>query len=1257
MHAKAVEVVVVLALFLGSTALGMAVLKGQRSPDGLSSIRGPITFFSRPLMIAAGRGSFHPSIDTVPGLLPFLEHSTATFDPVSLPKDIPVCHDSAAEYHLYLGWTVAAIWRVFGISWLVLEPFLALALGLCTVFVYGLFRLGMNRWLSLAGTVLFATSPAVLGQVHEVRDFLKAPFLLGGLFAIGWIITRRAPVRFLWLIAALMGLIAGTGMGFRQDAIILVPVSLAGILVLSPGAVYRTTRRRAGAALVYLLAFLAAAAPMFTRMEGNAQPYHPLAQGYSMKHMDRCSLVPGVCEPLACSNDAFVFATVFFYARRATGDNHNYFGYGDPEDMQFTRDWVIRTGLQFPADTIARGYGAVLDVLSDADACMPTALNDKGWQALLAETHRRLAVFFRLAGVPIALLALLAAAAASPRIAVVLVALMLYFCGYVSLDNESRHTFHLAFVCFWASGFLVQQMIFALGHNLCGTAQWGSWLRRAGISFILAALVLWTPWQAARFWQQHNVNDVMRQYASAPRTEVPAKAEPMRDLTLFRLEANTSNAAILTRLGRIPLVADLLRGVPHSRWETSCSLYAVHLRVRQSGHRFLAKYWGNAGTGDSYTQVMRTAGTDKDDGETWFFFPVYEFADNAVFEGVAFLREDAGDFLGLYRVADGALPMLLPCVTLNEPGGRRHLTASMNVPYDPMRFFTPENGLPDIAEASQEAGRLGRLDTALFCLRVANALNPSIDVESKILGLCENASQTQEALRILKSKIESTGGDADSCARMAAFLKSRASELSAPSVWEEIVRDVPSQYVWQAYEGAVKEDDVEKHMYILRQLFRVAPNASACSAKLQCLLDGKAGQLESSGDLPGAVLACREAIPLNPMNNKPVLHLETVLSKRSLAERREIWEEVWKDNPNNPLVAALCGVACAADKDLAGAREAFDAALRFGGEDPNICGMAGDAYASLSAWSEAVTAYGRSQAFNPELYRQQLLLATAHRNEQEGDTVGVIEAYKKVIPANPANGEPCWRLNAVLSKENPAAVRTVWDALRREAPDNAFVAVLCGAARAADGDSAGACEALAAALRLGGEDWNICATAGDAYTRIGAWSDAVAAYERVLTFNPDLRRQHLLIATGCRNEQDGDIPGAIDAYQKAIQVNPANSEPYWRLDTACPKTDPEVAVGLWREIRESVPENAAVDALYGESLAAANSADQARTMLEAALRLGGNDSHVLVHVGNAYFSMADWPQAAACYDRALAANPGLEFLHPRLEEARRQGRN
>ena len=962
-----VEAALVLFLFVAAACLGTLLLRTHRGADGRSAIACPTTFFARPLMVAAGRGSFQPDVYAMPELQRFLERQTAAFDPATLPERIPDTYDSAAEYHVYLEWVVTRIWCVFGISWHVLEPFLGILLGLCAACAYGIFRLGMNRTLSAAGTALFVTSPAVLDQVSNMRDFSKAPFLLAGIYFIGWLVTRRGRASWIHARAAAMGVIAGLGMGFRQDALILVPASLAAILLGAPGAVFGTAPRRLTAAAVYFAAFLAAAFPMLTRMEGGAQPYHPIAQGYSMKHMDRCALEPGPCEPLACSHDNFVFATMFSYARRVTGNERLYFNYNDPEDARYTRDWLLRTGMQFPADTLARGYGATLNLLAGADSGGALLDYHDGISVRLADLHRPIAAFLRVAGPLLALGALLAAAAGGLRPGAALLLMVLYFCGYVSLDNEWRHTFHMAFLSFWVAGFVIQQAARALRLSLGGTACWRLWLRRSACFAVLAALLLCAPWLAARVWQRHALETLCRQYTSAPRKPVSTRAESMQDWTLNRIPHSRAGLPLFSRLRSNAALRDLMRAVgAPGHWETRCGLYAVRFKARPSGYLFMAKYRGEDIT-CAFSQLMRVAGSPRQDTETVFYFPVYEMGDRAVFEGIALPQEDASCFLGLSRVEDHALPLLLPCAAVHAAEPSPPPVSRIRQPYDPMRLCTPENDWVSMFEASQKAEKLGRTGEMVFYARAALALNPTEEQRVRMPALYELAGDKARALEALKDLVAAKADNIQECGLLGRFLEKNPAVASPAEVWEELSRRTSSPNVLLALEKYVDVNDTAKRMDLFRRILQSNPGDINTATKLQQLLDAKADALEAAGNLDEALAVCEEAVPLNPNSNEPVLRIDRYLAERPPAERKAAWDRIWEKNPENAHAAASCGAARVVAGDVDGARAAFATAHRLSPAEWRFFVVAGDAYASASVWPDAVSAYEKALALNPSL--------------------------------------------------------------------------------------------------------------------------------------------------------------------------------------------------------------------------------------------------------------------------------------------------
>jgi tetratricopeptide (TPR) repeat protein len=314
---------------------------------------------------------------------------------------------------------------------------------------------------------------------------------------------------------------------------------------------------------------------------------------------------------------------------------------------------------------------------------------------------------------------------------------------------------------------------------------------------------------------------------------------------------------------------------------------------------------------------------------------------------------------------------------------------------------------------------------------------------------------------------------------------STSNAINRRAVWEGVLKDNPGNVRVAALCTVART--AAGDIAGAKQLFPALPENLLSPSAFQGLCLKEAERLEAAGDMPGAINACREAIPLDPQNDQPLQRLEKALSESSPADRRAVWENLLRENPGNPNVAARCGIARAGAGDLAGAKQLFQTL-------PNNSNLA-------CTCQTAMTDEGG-------------------RLEGTGNLPGAAKAYQEAIPLNPKNGQPVQLLEKVLAKRDPADRRAVWEDLLRENPGNPNVAVYCGIARAAAGETAGAKSAFDIATRLAPDEWHYYELAADALAAAGAWDDAVAAYAGALARNPKL--DYLLIrldaAESCSRE-------------------------------------------------------------------------------------------------------------------------------------------
>src|SRR4051812_48885791 len=205
----------------------------------------------------SGVGTTHPQ------LTDFLFQRQQEFDCEHFPKDAarkPL--DAFQTQSMYLLLSAAAVWVFTGVSWQALNILTGVLAAAFIVSVFAVSRLFLPAPLSAAAAVLAFLSPANLFMVPHLRDYVKAPFLLLHLFFCGYLLLNRESLPRVCAAAALAGLTAGIGFGFRADLVSALP--FFGI-TLAIGLFSSTQRRltKTGAALgLFAGAFIFSSLPV-----------------------------------------------------------------------------------------------------------------------------------------------------------------------------------------------------------------------------------------------------------------------------------------------------------------------------------------------------------------------------------------------------------------------------------------------------------------------------------------------------------------------------------------------------------------------------------------------------------------------------------------------------------------------------------------------------------------------------------------------------------------------------------------------------------------------------------------------------------------------------------------------------------------------------------------------------------------------------------------------------------------------------------
>lgn len=656
------EIAIALLVAFSAAAVGMVfVSTWGRTPHFYQEVFGPA------VMWACGRGFVEPEPGQCPSLDGFLHPDVRAghppvadrFDCGELPaqmKTSPLIYFQKA--HRYLLFAAAVLWRIFGVAWSALVPLYGLLFGAAALALYSLFRLGMGRTWAAAGALLLAVSPVQLNNLVRLRDYAKAPFLLGALFLMALIVVQQMSRRARMALCTLGGVWLGLGLGFRMDVSVAMPAFCLCILVLSPGAVRETWVERVAGVLLLCAGYAAVGAPMLLA-QGGSSKYHYFLMGQAEIYDQRLGVGGAPYQSVHRYFDSETLAAVQAHALNQSGAAHHY-DFFTPEYDAMGKQVVRRLLETFPADQATRAYAAVVRTIdelgSGAESAAPREVSNAFVKQMYALHIRVMGLLTRYARYAL-LASLLLLAAYNLRLGLASLFLILYFAGYGAVQFASRHYFYMQFLSLWPVMFLlctgtkhlaaarVETARKRWRESITGAPPW-RWkpLRRVAVFVAAALLIIFPPLYTLRWYQAQQAAKLLEQYDAAPRETVATLPEPVRD--------------------KILLTAPSLPTLPPSgeRFFTFEMLVA-EFDTTQGETPFMV-----VGDGDILETAITWGGTlpKTATGPTRVYFPAYFARWNAAgdswsrFAGIELAPEHASRLTGLYRLTEPArLPLLL----------------------------------------------------------------------------------------------------------------------------------------------------------------------------------------------------------------------------------------------------------------------------------------------------------------------------------------------------------------------------------------------------------------------------------------------------------------------------------------------------------------------------------------------------------------------------------------------------------------------
>ncbi|HPA41072.1 MAG TPA: hypothetical protein PKV69_03590 [Candidatus Hydrogenedentes bacterium] len=642
--------------------------------------------FSPAAMIASGRGMRGLDIDKFPQVRDFFRLKTHSMPPEAIPADyegFDVRHHSYCLMHWHLiraiGWT----WRLLGISHRSLHFFAAALYAALMLVLYGWFRVGMGRAAALPLTLFMAFSPAFLIICASLRDFSKAPFLLGAVLMLVHLAARPRDLRFLCLWSGAAGLVSGVGFGFRQDLLLVLPLALAALAFLVPVKAPRPGRARAAAACLFLGLFaLAGWMPLRgTRLDNGSASAQASVQGVSQEVESRLELGGASYVHHYGYSDWLDFTVVNAHARRH-GDRTPMEGHFTPGHGRAGGRLVREYWMTFPGDMAARALSALwmlprISSMVDEPYVWYNPEPSADYLKARQEWYRPVARSAAIWGWPALAAALALLFVSRPRAALLLGAAVALFGAYPSLLYEFRHLFHFSFLAYWAAGTVVWQSLALALRLRREPGFWRTLLRRLGI-FSAAALggcllLLGGQW-GARAWQDRQLHGLLTQYAEAPLDPVPVERVMEEQKVLLR-------------------PADVLPGLRDTAtlppFEVGAEYVAVEFQNVRGPVPLDIVYEQDPATNFSrYITLPRNLFDNEGNGT--FFFPVYELVwpplstnepmRRGAFRGVRLGGDALKAFSGMSRVRNANDFSLWPHIVIpkNAEAFRPHKTGPLD---------------------------------------------------------------------------------------------------------------------------------------------------------------------------------------------------------------------------------------------------------------------------------------------------------------------------------------------------------------------------------------------------------------------------------------------------------------------------------------------------------------------------------------------------------------------------------------------------
>src|SRR5579883_1239348 len=428
-----------------------------------------------------------------------------------------------------------------------------------------------------------------------------------------------------------------------------------------------------------------------------------------------------------------------------------------------------------------------------------------------------------------------------------------------------------------------------------------------------------------------------------------------------------------------------------------------------------------------------------------------------------------------------------------------------------------------------------------------------------------------------------------------------------------------------------------------REAIRLNPNFAQYHSNLGVVLT-------NAGDLAEAIAECREAVKLDP--SFAIAHNNLAASLQLKGERDAKWATAHRN----------LGVTLLARGELAAAIAGYKKAIELDPLDAEPHTNLGNVLLGQGDLSGAIAKYTEALRLDPNYVQAHVNRGTAFRRKadigdgsnlvttfrRKGELAVAIAAYREAIQRDPTFAIAHYNLGETLftSGDIDGAIAAYWEAIRLDPKDAAAFNGL-GVGLRMRGDLPGSIAACKEAIKLDPQLALAHNNLGIALADQGKLESAIAAYKEAIRLDQKYAQAHYNL--GVALAAKGDLRSAVSAYQTAIKLDRQYVQAFNNLGNALADLgDRDGAIAAFKETIRLNPKHTKAHLNLGSVLFEKGDVAGAIAAYKEAIKLDSKLAPVHYNLAMALEAKGDQDGAIAEYKQAIKLDPKYAQPHINL---------